>query len=261
MKEMLQRILVAIIIAIISIPFLVIGGLFFDIFIIIALLPVAFEVVTIKKFKHKRGPAFLVYFMMLTLCFCDPKNISYYIGLGYVVAFIFPLLDFDYKANDLLAIMSLIIIISLGVNGIRNLRIFSLSLTILVIVATYASDSCAYFGGYYFGKHKLVPAISPKKTVEGAIGGWIGGFVFLLISRFIFFADLNSIFSIILAISLPLVAQIGDLAFSAIKRNYDLKDFGKIFPGHGGILDRIDSLIFTFMFVNFLINIVGMVLL
>lgn len=119
---------------------------------------------------------------------------------------------------------------------------------LLVFLGAWVCDTFAYFTGRFFGKHKLIPEISPKKTIEGSIGGivfTIGAFVLYRVLLFKIFPDLNLnlpyVLVIILAIAASIVSQIGDLVASAIKRQYDLKDYGKLFPGHGGVLDRFDS--------------------
>lgn len=122
----------------------------------------------------------------------------------------------------------------------------------LVFIGAFMSDSCAYFVGSYLGKHKLCPDISPKKTVEGAIGGVIGGglsfVVYGIIVNAFFTSYLNGgsfnlILLFLLGVIASIVSQIGDLTASAIKRQFGIKDFGNIFPGHGGMLDRCDSII------------------
>ena len=98
----------------------------------------------------------------------------------------------------------------------------------------------------------MIPRISPKKTWEGAFGGWLTGMVLSLLVGILLIKNININIGFILINSfmLPIIAQIGDLSFSAIKRHYGVKDFGSIFPGHGGVLDRLDSLLFCLMFIN-----------
>lgn len=116
---------------------------------------------------------------------------------------------------------------------------------LLTFLAAWGSDTFAYFVGKAFGKHKLIPKISPKKTVEGAIGGAIGGMLlfplFGLVISNTMDHNVNYILISILGFLAAVVSQIGDLIMSAIKRSYNVKDFGNIFPGHGGFLDRFDS--------------------
>jgi phosphatidate cytidylyltransferase len=116
-----------------------------------------------------------------------------------------------------------------------------------VFLGAVATDTSAYFIGTYFGRHKLIPHISPKKTIEGAIGGALACvIVFILYGTLIFnrFAYQNPVWQYaLMGILCGVIAQIGDLAASCIKRYCGIKDFGKIMPGHGGILDRTDSVI------------------
>lgn len=124
----------------------------------------------------------------------------------------------------------------------------------LLLCAMYCAwmcDTWAYFVGSRFGKHKLSPKISPKKSVEGAIGGVVGSIVFcvgtyLVCDRFFFVLDTVKIWMVVVgAIILSVLGMCGDLAASVIKRNFGEKDFGNLFPGHGGVLDRIDSFLVT----------------
>lgn len=120
----------------------------------------------------------------------------------------------------------------------------------LIFIASWGSDTCAYCVGMLFGKHKMAPVLSPKKTWEGAVGGIIGAAVLTLIYGLVFRGMMGLTTSQIAAFAIigaagAVVSMIGDLAASAIKRNYDIKDYGKLIPGHGGILDRFDSVIFT----------------
>ncbi|MGL4790672.1 MAG: phosphatidate cytidylyltransferase [Anaerotignaceae bacterium] len=121
----------------------------------------------------------------------------------------------------------------------------------LIFICSFGCDTGAYFSGMLFGKHKLIPALSPKKTVEGAIGGTIIAAVLATIYGFCIerYFTLNNVNSIILCLTTGVVgailSQVGDLAASSIKRFVNLKDYGKLIPGHGGILDRFDSVLLT----------------
>lgn len=120
----------------------------------------------------------------------------------------------------------------------------------LLLVTIWAVDISAYLIGSNFGKHKLFPSISPNKTIEGSIAGWICGFlVCIFIGQHILKMEINIIASILI----PIISQISDLIESLIKRTGKVKDSSKIIPGHGGVLDIIDSLIFTSPIFYFLI--------
>ena len=148
----------------------------------------------------------------------------------------------------------------------RSIRFFYI---ILIFGGAWLSDSAAYFVGRFFGKHKLAPQISPKKTVEGAIGGVLGCVVGFVLLGFAFDAIMeannlpirvNYVFLVVLSIILSIVGMLGDLTFSVVKRQYGIKDYGNLLPGHGGVLDRFDSVVFTapalYIIIQF-INIVG----
>ena len=117
--------------------------------------------------------------------------------------------------------------------------------------SAWMSDTWAYFVGSKFGKHKLAPKISPKKSVEGAIGGVFGNALFCVVTYFIcdytcFRNETLNVWVVFAgSIILTVLGMCGDLSASVIKRNFGEKDFGNIFPGHGGVLDRIDSFLVT----------------
>ena len=124
---------------------------------------------------------------------------------------------------------------------------------VLALLAPWVSDAFAYFGGRFFGKHKLIPSVSPKKTVEGSISG----VVMCTIACFLFGLFMEDVMGktypvwafAVMGVLIAVASQVGDLIFSLIKRRYEIKDYGFIFPGHGGILDRFDSVIATAPFV------------
>ncbi|AQS59353.1 phosphatidate cytidylyltransferase [Desulforamulus ferrireducens] len=124
---------------------------------------------------------------------------------------------------------------------------------LLLLTATWASDTFAYFVGRAFGKHKLAPLLSPKKTVEGAIGGVLGAALTALV--FVQLVPGLPLWPVVLLGALiGLAALLGDLVESALKRQAGVKDSGNIIPGHGGMLDRFDSLLFTAPLVYYLVN-------
>ena len=128
----------------------------------------------------------------------------------------------------------------------------------LIFIAAWGSDSFAYCAGMLFGKHKAFPVLSPKKTWEGCIGGVIGAafvaVVYCIITNTLFHQDFSMIqFALVCACG-AVISQIGDLAASAMKRNKEIKDYGKLIPGHGGVLDRFDSIIFVAPIVYYLLQ-------
>lgn len=114
----------------------------------------------------------------------------------------------------------------------------------LIFIIAWSTDTFAYFGGYFFGKKKLCPKISPKKTVEGAVIGILGCMLTCGIFAHVFFIEYKGAI-ILLGMFGSIFSQIGDLTASQIKRHVGIKDFGNLIPGHGGVLDRFDSILFT----------------
>jgi phosphatidate cytidylyltransferase len=120
----------------------------------------------------------------------------------------------------------------------------------LIFISSWGCDTCAYCAGCLFGRHKMAPRLSPKKTIEGAVGGVAGaallGFLYASFygKNMLEIRDPQAVCAIASAIA-GMISMIGDLAASAIKRNHDIKDYGNLIPGHGGILDRFDSVLFT----------------
>ena len=153
-----------------------------------------------------------------------------------------------YTVNDAAMVFVTSIYIIGGISSIVFLREMSESnIYLLVFVGAWMTDIFAYFTGRLFGKHKLCEPISPKKTIEGSIGG-----IFFCALSFVIFALINNgigqsagyyVTYALVGVVASVVSQIGDLTMSLIKRQYKIKDFGKIFPGHGGMLDRFDSVI------------------
>ncbi len=168
-------------------------------------------------------------------------------------------------ASNIMAAIFGVVYVSLMISFIFRLRISAGGATTvwLIFLGSWVNDTCAYFTGYFAGKHKMAPELSPKKTIEGAIGGIAGSTIVGLIYGIIVNAvgtELHG--NVILIFTLTgLIGAfggiIGDLAASAIKRNRNIKDYGKLIPGHGGILDRFDSVILTAPIVYWIVFFMG----
>jgi phosphatidate cytidylyltransferase len=128
---------------------------------------------------------------------------------------------------------------------------------LFLLLVTWAADTGAYYVGTLCGQHALAPRISPKKTVEGLVGGFLGAMIFAYIARWWFLSELSGLDCLVLAVLLTLAGLWGDLAESAIKRSVGAKDSGGILPGHGGMLDRLDSLLFSAPAFYYYVTIIG----
>ena len=153
--------------------------------------------------------------------------------------------------TDMSAVFAAGLAVPLALSCLLRLRMmpYGGGMVLIPLVAAFCSDSAALFTGMACGKHKLAPQVSPKKTVEGAIGGLVGGMVGMVIFRIVFFFctvhSLNILWCMLLGLVGAVMGQLGDLSFSAIKRQCGIKDYGRLLPGHGGVLDRFDSVIFA----------------
>ena len=132
----------------------------------------------------------------------------------------------------------------------------------LIVITAFGTDIMAYFSGYLLGKHKLCPHISPKKTIEGFLGGIASTivvfFVFSLIYGSVAEVKVRYVWVIVIAAACAVISVLGDLTASILKRQCSMKDFGNIMPGHGGVMDRFDSALFTvpvFYVLNTLLSI------
>ena len=204
------------------------------------------------KFFQIRFPsiAFSIVYPMLT-----GFNVAEIICSVYTIIMLSAIVFFHEKISfkDFSYTFSMTLIITIALTSIVNLKQIdpghSTMFLVLSMASPWLADAGAYFVGVLFGKHKLCPKISPKKTIEGAIGGvivcTISSCLIVLIFEKLIYSDLNINYINLLIITLigSLLSIIGDLSFSVIKRSFSVKDYGDIIPGHGGILDRFDSVI------------------
>jgi phosphatidate cytidylyltransferase len=145
-----------------------------------------------------------------------------------------------------------------GLTALSAVRLTAegLGWVVCALVITWANDTCAYFAGRFLGKHKLYPLVSPNKTWEGFFGGMAGSVGGLFITKLVYFHALTPLDCVLVGLAGGMLGPLGDLSESMLKRAYNVKDSGKIIPGHGGLLDRIDALLFNapmvFVYVQFL---------
>ena len=202
--------------------------------------------------------------------------------LGVCGLFVMVIIDKGFTVRDACFIFTMMLIITIGfqsalvvryypslklpetlrneytgfINAYDNLE--SCLLLVYVLIGTFMTDTGAYFVGVFFGKHKMAPRISPKKTWEGFVGGVIississfaFGFIFSLCGHPLVYGCLDKehwYLILVLSLIIPIASVLGDFVFSSAKRHFEIKDFGNIIPGHGGVLDRLDSAIFSLL--------------
>jgi phosphatidate cytidylyltransferase len=172
------------------------------------------------------------------------------LGVGAMMIFVFLWSLFGKLGAHLVGRMALtafgVLWVAVGFAYIMLVRSLEhgLSLAILLVACTVVNDTFAYFVGRVIGRHRMAPRISPKKTVEGAIGGVVGAIIAALLVS-VYSTWMPKADAVVIGLIVGVVGQWGDLLESAIKRDFRVKDSGKILPGHGGILDRFDSFLFA----------------
>lgn len=200
---------------------------------------------------------YLVTFLTQNISYTLMIMIMALIALMFVYVFTFP----KYHANQVMSTYFSLIYAPVMLSFVFLTRQLEngIYLVWMIFINSWISDTCAYLVGVMIGKHKLAPVLSPKKSIEGSVGGIVGSA--LVGALFGYFMDVT-LETQQLVLILPIVggvgsviSQVGDLAASAVKRNFEIKDYGKLIPGHGGIMDRFDSVIFTAPITYFLIMI------
>ncbi len=173
-----------------------------------------------------------------------------------VYVFAFP----KFHANQVMAAYFCVLYAPLMFSFIYRIRMteYGIYLVWMVFIASWISDTFAYFTGMLLGKHKLAPVLSPKKSIEGSIGGIAGSALAGALFGYLFSTQAGQDVNLIVVCAVlgalgSVISQIGDLAASGIKRNYEIKDYGNLIPGHGGIMDRFDSVIVTAPIIYFLV--------
>lgn len=239
------RILSAIVMLLALIPILLIGGISFKILVMLIAITGINEFLNARKSIPKLIKALASLIITILLCI----NTSYLKVFPFILTVFLILTVFHnkYSANDAVYTILGILMMYLSSNFTIILRNTNYKILIYLLIIATMTDTCAYIVGSLIGKHKLIPQISPKKTVEGLLGGLLGGTIIPIIYYLYNFNVNNLLLLLIKTIILSLLCQFGDLFFSSIKRENKIKDFSNLIPGHGGVLDRIDGLLFVIL--------------
>lgn len=254
---MKQRIISAVVLLAIFIPILLIGKTPYAILMAVLAWMGLYELLKARK-KKKEFPAFMeiIAYVLVTLFVLFNENSSttgiymdYRIIASLIFVYIIPMVLINdskkYNLNDALFLIGSTIFIGLSFNLLITIRNISLDYIIYIFLIATMTDTFALLTGRKIGKRKLAPDISPNKTIEGSIGGSLVG---TIVASAYFYEVIDPTVGIVgivlVTLILTILGQIGDLVFSSIKRYYNIKDFSNLIPGHGGILDRLDSIIF-----------------
>ena len=253
---MKTRVISAIVMLLIFIPILIFGDIYYVIFSGILGMMALWELERLEK-DVPDYMKLLSYFIGLFLILYNYKDLNYFNMFNYpIIGGIFLLYSVSliingnlskYNYKDSMFLMISTLIIGLLFNGFIRIRMIGLLPVIYVFIISITTDTFAYVGGKLFGKHKLIPSISPNKTIEGSISGSIMGTLLATCFGYYIMENQNIGLLILMSFVLTIVCQVGDLFFSSIKRNYKVKDFSNLIPGHGGILDRLDSVLFVIL--------------
>ncbi|MEG0315219.1 MAG: phosphatidate cytidylyltransferase [Erysipelotrichaceae bacterium] len=255
---MKTRIITAFAILAVIIPSLLFGGVLIDLLTAIIVAGCGYEY--LKLCENKQPPLIMIATTIASfaIIYLPIEYVLITIGLAILVLFAIPVFYERFTSKDAFVYVSFIIFIYCIASSFKLIYNANPMFIWMIIIATYACDTGAYFTGYFFGKHKLNERVSPKKTIEGSIGGFVIGAIASFTFAHFCISGFSTTALAIACIIMPITGQIGDLAFSAMKRNFNIKDFSNIFPGHGGMLDRLDSLIYNFIIFSFIYTVVIM---
>ena len=219
-----------------------------------------YKVFKIEKSLGIIGYGFAVVYYLALLFYKGSVNGALFLAIELmVVAGVYVLKYPKYNTEQVFASILGLLYLPMMLSYIYQIRITEDGLYSLwlIFLCSWGCDTCAYCVGMLIGKHKMAPVLSPKKSIEGAVGGVLGTALLTVIYLSVFKSKMNidgttiAILAVISAIA-ALISMVGDLTASAIKRNYDIKDYGTLIPGHGGILDRFDSMIITAPIIYYL---------
>lgn len=252
---MKKRLITSIFIVAIVVPLLLIGGIPYKIFIMLL------ACLGLWEFMKARGKypfiiQVIAYLFIALLVLYNINDTSFHLDetivLSSFMAFLIPSILYQstgkYTINDGFYLLGGVLFLGTAFSLLVLIRNIDLYLLLYLFLIAVATDVFAYLTGKYLGKHKLAPKISPKKTWEGSIGGSLFGVIIGTVFYLLLVNPSENIYYIqMMTLVLSVIGQIGDLVFSAIKRQYSIKDYSNLMPGHGGILDRFDSLIFVIL--------------
>ncbi len=269
------RVKTAIILVLFFVPVFYFGGMVLDVVLMLLGLIATYELYQMFKTKSKASYVVLgvellfsaSLFFLISFYYKGVLNLEwvfYSIIVMVVVGALLLVLEDTFETDDFGRYLISILYPVIGFSALSALRFLSLEVVGFLFVITSMTDMFAYYVGINFGKHRLAVKISPKKSIEGAIGGIFFaviltlGYLYLVDLTVIGNINLNILVSTILIITISIFGQTGDLVASKLKRGYGIKDFSNLFPGHGGVLDRFDSAILASIVLILISEVVGL---
>ena len=253
---MKKRIISAIIMLMIVIPLIVIGGIPYSLAVGLIGCMAYKEIIDLRHDKLNEYPLLMKCLGLISMLYLIYSNFEKYgllFGVSYkvlcmiILVICIPIILYKkrYNINDAFHLLADVLFLGIGFNLLITVYNYGIKYFILLILITTLTDTFALFGGKLVGKHKFTN-ISPNKTIEGCLIGTLVSTFVCTMYYINVISSVSSVFSVIcVIIFLSIIGQCGDLFFSAIKREYNKKDFSNLIPGHGGILDRLDSIIFV----------------
>ena len=240
---MKTRVITALLLIVILFPIIAFGGIPFRLLEVFVVVVGGLEFMNLSS-RSRKWPA-----VIRPLSVFQQRYLFPMMSAAVLFFLSIPVFTEHFTSNDAFLCISYVMLFFFTLHALEQVQTHPAYIW-LIILATYGCDTGAYFGGRFLGRHKMNERVSPKKTWEGAICGWISGFLLsMLIGQLLnaFMPGMDMRVFWLACLLLPMCGQYGDLAFSAMKRCYGRKDFSHLLPGHGGVLDRLDSLIFNFL--------------
>lgn len=241
---MLTRALTGILLVAIFLPLFIIGGWATYLIVVVVGAMSMYELTSLRCSKWPSWVRYLLIVATIFICLSEQHFFIYEIFTLMSILFAISICNPNVTLEDVSLYTILCFFLGFAGQTILSLGTNDGMYLIYICAITFSVDTGAYFAGRFFGKHKLNERISPKKTIEGSIGGFLLG-VIVSVGFSFFVPEITKWLhgAIVYGIGLSIFGQIGDLVFSLIKRTYDVKDYGSLLPGHGGVMDRIDSLL------------------
>ena len=248
---MLIKSAVAIAMIAVVVPIVIVGGIPLQILLAVISALAAYETASLIDQKPHYLMTVLGFAAIVGIYMVPTTHFSAVLAVWLIILFTIELVSENMNSDTVAYTFLITVLTGMAIRCVQMLYAIDagtgMGVLLYIAFACYGCDTGAYFFGVFFGKHKMIPRVSPNKTWEGSIGGFVTGAVLSMVFAYFFCKNMPLTLLIAGSLVIPIVAQIGDLSFSSIKRRFGIKDLGNLFPGHGGILDRIDSIIFCLM--------------